>query len=70
MAEQLDFNRISTDGEETGDAGTTDVAETERAAHEKALAEALQEGLDSGEATDFDIDEWLEERRGEDDEAA
>ena len=43
-----------------------------RDAKEEALARALQEGIDSGEATEFDIDAWLEERRNGDvrDEAA
>jgi len=37
----------------------------ERQARYEALNRALQEGLDSGVAEDFDFDEWLGERRNE-----
>jgi antitoxin ParD1/3/4 len=44
----------------------------ERQARLETLQRLLQEGLDSGEAVDFDVDAWLKERRtgGARDEAA
>jgi antitoxin ParD1/3/4 len=35
----------------------------EREAELEQLSRALQEGLDSGEAVDFDMNEWLEAKR-------
>jgi antitoxin ParD1/3/4 len=35
----------------------------EREAELEQLSRALQEGLDSGEAVDFDMNEWLESKR-------
>jgi antitoxin ParD1/3/4 len=34
-----------------------------REARREQLSRALQEGLDSGEAVDFDVNEWLEAKR-------
>jgi Arc/MetJ-type ribon-helix-helix transcriptional regulator len=63
VTEQGDVRRALIEGEESGSAGPLDMAEIKREARRVALTRALKEGLESGEAENFDIDAWLEERR-------